>query len=225
MFDMVLCSIKLSVQVIRIIREMPKDNLGQAQYTNFKTILEEVRFSTLKQALMELRGTKLQRTLLEECKHAEERHEETKSQGTGVAKSTQFLHTGFLNWKHVIDVLMHSSHVELTKLQIMILISEAVISSDNKVDYYKLIPTLANAMELLADKENGPLYDRIVEIASPDFDENASLQTFTGRQLKRIAKKLLTIVKLRMSDNDDTTIVLSLPGQLTRPPTTNITPV
>jgi hypothetical protein len=33
---------------------------GLAQYTNFKAILEEVRFSTLKQAMMELRGTKMQ---------------------------------------------------------------------------------------------------------------------------------------------------------------------
>ena len=191
---------------------MPKDQLGQAQYTNFKSILEEVRFSTLKQALMELRGTKLQRALLEECKHAEERHEDQKTQGSGVPKPTQFLHTGFLSWKHIIDVLVHSSHVDLTKLQIMVLISEAVISSDNKIDYYKLIPTLANAMELLADKENGPLYDRIVEVASPEFDETSVQQNFSGRQLKRIAKKLLTIVKLRLSDNDDKTIALSLPG-------------
>ena len=195
------------VEIIRIVREMPRDAQGHAQYTNFKAILEEVRFNTLKQAMVELRGTKLQRALLDECKVAEERYEDPKS--SGMPKSSQFVHTGFLSLRHTIGVLEESSHIILTRMQVMVFISETDISADSKIDYYKLIPPLCNAVEILADKENGPQRDRIVETAAADFETTTVYHSFSKRQLKDIAKKLLLLVRLRLNEKGG--VEISLP--------------
>ena len=185
------------VEVVRCIREMPRDSQGLVTYSNFRAILEEVRFNTLKQAMVELRGTKLQRALLDDCKVAEEKYEDPKS--SGMPKSSQFVASGFSHIKYLLEVFSTSSHVTLTKMQAMVLVSEATIAADGKVDYYKLIPALANAVEVLAERDNGPQRDILVETSHPDFDVATITQSFTKRQLKDIAKKILNLVKLRLS--------------------------
>jgi len=62
------------------------------------------------------------------------------------------------------QVLLHSSHVPLTPMQTMILLSEAEVAPDGKVDYYTLVQPLGNAVETFADRDNGPQRDYLMEV-------------------------------------------------------------
>ena len=78
---------------------------------------------------------KFQRALLEECKQAEERYDQAEgaSKSSGMPKSAQFVHTGLLSFKNMLEMLEHSAYVRLTKMQILVLVSEADTSTDHKV--------------------------------------------------------------------------------------------
>ena len=124
--------------------------------------------------MVELRGSKLLRLLLEDCKHSEEKHDDPKT--SGMPRSTQFVNTGYLLLKHLIDVLGESSHLVLSKMQILVLISSANLEPDGKVDYYKLLPYLVNSLDIMTDKENAQQREIMIATAAHDYDVGEIVQ-------------------------------------------------
>jgi hypothetical protein len=47
---------------------IPRDPFGRIYYATFGEVFEKIRFQSLKKNILILRGTKLQKVLLEECK-------------------------------------------------------------------------------------------------------------------------------------------------------------
>ena len=129
--------------------------------------------------MVELRGSKLLRLLLEDCKHSEEKHDDPKT--SGMPRSSQFVHTGYLGLKHLVDVLGESTHIVLTKMQVLVLVSSASIEPDGKVDYYKLLPYLVNSLDIMAERDNAQQREVMIATASHDYDIGEIVQ---GRQNK-----------------------------------------
>ena len=118
--------------------------------------------------MVELRGSKLLRLLLEDCKHSEEKHDDPKT--SGMPRSTQFVHTGYISLKHLVDVLGDSTHMVLSKMQVLVLISAASIEPDGKVDYYKLLPYLVTSLDIMTDRENTSQREIMITTAAHDYD-------------------------------------------------------
>jgi hypothetical protein len=105
------------VEAARIARDLPRDSHGYLLYGHFPEVLEAVRCGSLKQAMVELRGSKLQRMLLEECKHAEERHQaamEEKGGGAGNSKVSAFQHSGLVGLSQMLHVRTLSLSLSLS---------------------------------------------------------------------------------------------------------------
>lgn len=100
-------------------------------------MLDEVRFTSLKKHKLEANGSRLEKSLLEECKHAEEKNYVPTSLHQLLFKQV-FVHTGLLTVKVLVKVLFFSQEVNLSRLQVHILLSAAeLIGSDRMVDYYR----------------------------------------------------------------------------------------
>ena len=157
------------LEIIKICHNLPRDTFGRSLYATFSTVLENVRFNTLMHDLLERRGSHLHKSLIEECKKKEENCYLIQSLKN--ISTSKFNHTGVLTFRDMLNVLNDSILLSnLTKLQIMILLSEAVILPGNKIDYYSLVPIFAIATEILFDNENYKQKMEIYRTADVFFD-------------------------------------------------------
>ena len=159
------------LEVVRICHDLPRDSFGRSLYATFSTVLENVRFNTLKHELLELRGTYLQKALIEECKKMEENCYLTQSLKN--ISASKFNHTGVLTFRDMLFVLNNSPLLAaLSKLQVIILMSEANMLPGNKIDYYLFVPVVATAVEVLNEDENFRQRMEIARTANIFFDIN-----------------------------------------------------
>ena len=87
--------------------------------------------------------------------------------------ASKFNHTGILTFRDTLYVLNNSVLLSnLTKLQVIILMSGATILSGNKVDYYLFVPVVAVAVEELSEDENFRQRVEIARTADIFFDIN-----------------------------------------------------
>lgn len=159
------------LEVVKICHDLPRDSFGRSLYATFSTVLENVRFNSLKHELLELRGTYLQKALIEECKKMEEICYLTQSLKN--ISASKFNHTGVLTFRDMLYVLNNSTLLAtLSKLQVIILMSEANMLPGNKIDYYLFIPVVATAVEVLSEDENFRQRVEIARTADIFFDIN-----------------------------------------------------
>ena len=161
------------LEIIKICHDLPRDTFGRSLYATFNAVLENVRFSTLKHELIEKRGNYLQKFLIEECKKMEENCYVIHSLKN--ISTSKFNHTGILAFHDMLYVLNNSILLSnLTKLQIIILLSDATILHGNKIDYYVFVPILSVATDILFDNENYKQKMEIFRTSDIFYDINDS---------------------------------------------------
>ena len=95
----------------------------------------------------------------------------------------KFVHSGLLAFRHLVEILQNSSHVSLGKLQVMVLMSDAIILSDGNVDYFKFIPRVANTIKLLFEPKN--LRQRAEMIESEDLSCESLLRGMSNIEFEK----------------------------------------
>ena len=186
-----------SVEISAVRKIIPRDPFGRIHYSTFPDVLEEVRFTTMKKNILESRGTKLQKILLEECKQGEQKCYIPSSLQNLLSKAP-FIHSGLLSFRDVVSILFRSSSVNLTKLQIHILLSETEINADRKIDYFQLVPFFANAVEHINDANGLIERDELVRTALDRTGESVRThRAYTMKELSSLSQCLLkTAVRL-----------------------------
>lgn len=179
---------------------IPKDPFGRIYYATFGEVFETIRFKSLKKRRLILRGTKLQKLLLEECKLGEEKFYIPTSLQNLQSKAP-YMHSGMLEVKHLISVLFESHNVNLTRLQIHILLSETDIGDDRKIDYFQFIPVFANALELIRDPRRSEDRVDIIRSAIDKFkepDDMGVVRLYTHAEISDLSKIMLkTALKIK----------------------------
>lgn len=156
------------IEMIKICKDLPRDPYGRSLCATFGTVLKSVRHNTLKQELLELQGNFLQKNFIEECKKMEE-NIFTKNVLTNIL-TNKFNHTGLLHFEDLFIVLKSSLLVGLlTKFQIFVILSDAVVVND-KIDYYLFVPYLVETYDILVDGNTHLQKETILQICATNFD-------------------------------------------------------
>ncbi len=131
-----------SSEVHMIVKQLNRDESGRCILDNFKAVLYDVRFLTIKNTMTEAQGTDITKYLLDLCKEEEKRVQET----------TEGPHaSGHLTLRSLIDVMLGSPRLSLSRLQVMVIASEATMDSDGLIDYHAFIPMAARVIEQMYD--------------------------------------------------------------------------
>ena len=175
--------------ISKICQLIPRNSFGRCIYVTFSKVLRQIRFISLRNAIIESQGG-LQSLLLTECKQAEAKHRVpvTKKEIETSVKNGQiipkkFVPSGLLAFRHLVETLQNSSHVSLGKLQVMVLMTDAEIMSDGNVDYFKFIPRVANTIKLLFEPRN--LRQRAEMIENEDLSCESLLKGMSSEDFER----------------------------------------
>ena len=115
-------------EVHMIVKELPRDHSGRCILADFNKVLYEVRFLTIKNTMTEALGTDIQKYLLDLCKEEEKR----------VAETAEVpFPAGCLTLRSLIDIMLGSPRLSLTRLQVMVIASEATMDEDGFIDYHR----------------------------------------------------------------------------------------
>ena len=189
------------IDITKICQLIPRNPFGRILYAKFLQVLRQVRFKSLKNAIIESQGG-LQSLLLQECKNYEilnripiTQHDiESIVENTTTPKISRnntkknIVLTGLLQFKSLIEILQNSPNVNLGKLQVMVLMSDAEILKDGFVDYFKFIPLIANTIKLLLKPKN--LLRRAEMIESKDLSCESLLKGLSSIEFEKQLRTL-----------------------------------
>jgi hypothetical protein len=148
----------------------------------------------LKNEIVESQGSGLQNYLLEVCKEEEYKLHQMKMGGStsssGVADAN-FSHSGMLPSRSLIHVLSSSNRLSLSRLQVLVLMSEAAIE-DGNVNYFQFIPIVAKAIEIMFDPR--ALRQRAELIEKTDLSSEALVKQLES-DTSLFEQRLLTLFK------------------------------
>lgn len=183
------------IDITKICQLIPRNPFGRIIYAKFLQVLRQVRFKSLKNAIIESQGG-LQSLLLQECKNYEilnripiSQHDIESTENITTPKISRnntkknIVLTGLLQFKSLIEILQNSPHVNLGKLQVMVLMSDAEILKDGFVDYFKFIPLIANTIKLLLKPKN--LLRRAEMIESKDLSCESLLKGLSSIEFEK----------------------------------------
>ena len=133
-----------SAEVQMIVKQLPRDSSGRCIILTFKEVLYQVRFLSIKNTITEAQGTDIQKYLTELCTEEEKR---VRDEG---GEDTLRQPPGHLTLRSVIDLMLGSPRLSLSRLQVMVIASEATII-DGFVDYHAFVPMAARVIEQMYD--------------------------------------------------------------------------
>jgi len=140
-----------------VMASMPVDTFGKIVYPNFGNIMYKVRYTTIRNAMMEKNASEMEKTTMELCREQEKKTME-------VAHDQEPAYVGMITAKQLQDVLSNSK-IGLTRLQVASVMCDAEIL-DGMVDYWKFVPTASKTIEQMLDPKNIAEKAAIMEKAS-----------------------------------------------------------
>lgn len=169
---------------------LPRDQFDRIKYnsepSNFFETLSKVRFTTMKNAMIEAQGSGLQKYLLDLC-----RDEEATSASKEILNFSKetYVHTGRIPFRALINILSTSSRLSLSRLQVLVIMSEAHVQ-EGMINYFQFVPVVAKAIEIMFEPK--ALRQRAELIEKTDLSPEALLQ---GMSSEMFEQRLLTLFK------------------------------
>lgn len=169
------------VEVNVVVKSMRRDSLGNVPYkAELHSTLKQAKFTMLQNAIMESQSSDIERHLMKECE-AEERRSLHQPEATELR--------GWITVAALMNVLLSSSRLPLTRLQAIILLRDAE-SVDGLVDYRGFVPTAAKAIEMMFSPS--VLKQRASLIASADLSAETMLK---GKSSPAFQKRLKVLFR------------------------------
>ena len=131
-----------NTEINLISQALPRDLLGRVCYEEFRKILYDVRFTVMKNTIVEAQGSDVQKYLMDLCKE----DERVRLSATGEDGTT----TGWIPLRNLVNLMVNSPRLSLSRLQVMVLVSEAAIQ-DGLVNYWHFVPIAAKTIEMMFD--------------------------------------------------------------------------
>lgn len=129
------------VEMNMVLASMPRDTFGKIKYCEFEGVMQKVRFTTIKNSIMETRASDTEKILMGLC-----REEELSS----VDKSdSEVVYSGLITMPQLANVLTNIK-LSLNRLQVTSVMCE-VEEQDGFVDYYKFVPVAARNIDIMND--------------------------------------------------------------------------
>ena len=154
-----------------ILTKLPRDDYGRVFISEFKKVLFEARFASMKNTILETQTNDMSRHLYDLCKA-----EETKLVQQGATDYNKEKE-GFLPLRSIINLMSSSPRLSLNRLQVMVIASEAVVE-DGLVDYHSFVPIAARTIEIMF--EPNALKQRAELIEKSDLSAEALVLNSTN---------------------------------------------
>lgn len=173
-------------EISMLCQMLPRDQFGRCKYNSpegaFAQELKKVRFMTMKNTIIESKGSGLQKYLLDLCKDTEFK------QAEGITRE-KFVPTGIIACRPLINILSTSPRLTLSRLQVAVLMSEASVL-EGMINYFQFIPVVAKAIEFMFEPKS--LRQRAELIEKTDLSPEALLK---GMSSEMFEQRLLTLFK------------------------------
>ena len=131
-----------------ILSRMPLDAFGKVKYTSFSEVMYEVRFTTIKNSIMETRATDTEKRLMKLCQEEEEKTIEIGDD----SESGEILepeYSGMITTMGMNRVLANVK-LSLNRLQVTSIMCEAEVR-DGMIDYWTFVPIAAKTIDSMND--------------------------------------------------------------------------
>ena len=170
-----------NIEVNLILQGLSRDATGKLLYSDFRKVLYEVRYSSMKNTMLEASGGEIQKHLMDLCKEEEKNFMTANGHDSTV--------TGWIPLRNLTEVMMRSSRLSLSRLQVMVIASEASVDN-GKVNYWKFVPIAAKTIEMMFDPT--ALRKRAELIEKVEISPESLLKGLTEESVQ---KRLLTLFK------------------------------
>jgi Ca2+-binding EF-hand superfamily protein len=134
-----------------LFQSFPTDTFGRLIYKDFENALFEVKMATMRNMILESQGSDLHRVLMQMCRDEDRNILNQSSVYSGsddkLTDSSPAL-TGWLPMRALVNIMVGSPRLCLSRLQVMVITSEADVV-DGKVNYHLFCPVAAKTIELM----------------------------------------------------------------------------
>lgn len=181
-------------EINMICQILPKDPFGRLTYRDFQKHLYKVKIAAMRNMVLELQGNDIHRYLMQICRDEERRlyAEERKLQFVPSKRDDPNDNdslTGLLPLRNLINIMIMSPRLSLSRLQVMVIASEAEVV-DGKVNYLRFAPMAAKTIEIMFEPK--ALRQRAELIETSDLSPEVLLN---GTSEDVFQKRLLTLFK------------------------------
>ena len=175
------------VETNLVLQSLPRTSSGRVRYGGeLIDAIRQVKCSMLKNAMVEAQSSDMQRQLMQACELEELRT---------MTDAGQKVLTGWLAVSGLLNVLLGSTRLPLSRLQAMVLLRDAE-SVDGVIDYRKFIPLAAKSIEFMFERD-------------VDYTDNYLIGAAFGRDFRDLGAGFVlggvAGVAVRLGDDDDTT--------------------
>lgn len=143
-----------ALEINMICQSLPRDQLQRCKYATFKDVLYDVRFVSMKNMIMESKGTFFQNHLLDMCKQEEQKIREEVGDDIAVP--------GMIPFRNLVNMMIKSQVLTLNRLQVMVIVSEANVVND-MVNYHTFVPAAAKAIEMMFEPNSVRVRSELLE--------------------------------------------------------------
>ena len=143
-----------ALEINMVCQSLPRDQLQRCKYATFKEVLYDVRFVSMKNMIVESRGTFFQNHLLDICKQEEQKIREEVGDDIAVP--------GMIPFRNLVNMMIKSQVLTLNRLQVMVIVSEAHVVND-MVNYHTFVPTAAKAIEMMFEPNSVRVRSELLE--------------------------------------------------------------
>lgn len=130
-----------------LFQSFPTDTFGRLIYKDFEKNLFEVKVATMRNMILESQGSDIHRILMQLCREEDRKIANQSNVYGGEGDSTVPL-TGWLPMRSLVNLMVGSPRLCLSRLQVMVITSEADVV-DGKVNYHVFCPVAAKTIELM----------------------------------------------------------------------------
>mmetsp|Transcript_4312 Transcript_4312/g.7341 ORF Transcript_4312/g.7341 Transcript_4312/m.7341 type:complete len:1416 (-) Transcript_4312:131-4378(-) len=134
-----------------LFQSFPTDTFGRLIYKDFENALFEVKMATMRNMILESQGSDLHRVLMQMCRDEDRNILNQSSVYSGAdstASESSPALTGWLPMRALVNIMVGSPRLCLSRLQVMVITSEADVV-DGKVNYHLFCPVAAKTIELM----------------------------------------------------------------------------
>lgn len=139
-------------EINMIAQSLPKDAFGRLIYKDFRNTLYKVKIAAMRNMVIESQGNDIHRYLMQLCREEEaallKRESEFGNSSLYDRDDVDSALTGWLPLRSLINIMISSPRLSLTRLQVMVIASEAEVT-EGRVNYLQFTPIAAKTIELM----------------------------------------------------------------------------
>lgn len=182
-------------EINMIAQSLPKDPFGRLVYKDFRNVLYKVKIAAMRNMVLESQGNDIHRYLMQLCRDEERAilsrdvNARGQSYNAAIDKDDDSMLTGWLPLRSLINLMIASPRLSLSRLQVMVIASEAQLV-DGKVNYLHFAPVAAKTIEIMFEPKALRQRAELIETSdlSPEVLLNGTSPEIFVSRLKSLFK-------------------------------------